>query len=349
MVLHAMWTHQTCKQQNRRTLTQIKHRVRESWRFKMFFPFWIRTGVMPGNYQQMIGSMTNTTMHHIARKTYRKINGDAKTLMTRGGCSIAYIMAFERMNHTHSAPLCQAKVVPCWNHSLWHCSHANKKKPPVPISHAAQRLGWPDAEETPKNHFASVSCMAHVKQAIHPKFAFAMPNLVAKTQTTMIEAHLGADINKLQTPMKVFICGEFAHQMKSLTCLAIFPLPLEKGLPPEPGKCKCGILLCCTKHAHPLKWAAPQRPMKTHSLEIHPPWVNQSWLGDCTTGVAVWERKRLREIVRYDTVHGRFKHDVKIGEKDELIVNGNKIKCIQASREGPKALPWKDGEVYKIQ
>ena len=45
---------------------------------------------------------------------------------------------------------------------------------------------------------------------------------------------------------------------------------------------------------------------------------------------------------RYDTVHGRFKHDVKIGEKDELIVNGNKIKCIQASREGPKALPWKD-------
>ena len=46
--------------------------------------------------------------------------------------------------------------------------------------------------------------------------------------------------------------------------------------------------------------------------------------------------------LRYDTVHGKFKHDVKIGEKDELIVNGNKIKCIQASREGPKALPWKD-------
>lgn len=41
-------------------------------------------------------------------------------------------------------------------------------------------------------------------------------------------------------------------------------------------------------------------------------------------------------------VHGKFKHDVKIGEKDELIVNGHKIKCIQASREGPKALPWKD-------
>ena len=48
------------------------------------------------------------------------------------------------------------------------------------------------------------------------------------------------------------------------------------------------------------------------------------------------------KAARYDTVHGRFKHDVKIGEKDELIVNGHKIKCIQASREGPKALPWKD-------
>ncbi|CAE7640241.1 unnamed protein product, partial [Symbiodinium pilosum] len=46
--------------------------------------------------------------------------------------------------------------------------------------------------------------------------------------------------------------------------------------------------------------------------------------------------------MKYDTVHGKFKHDVKIGEKDELIVNGHKIKCIMASREGPKALPWKD-------
>ncbi|CAE7453656.1 GapC3, partial [Symbiodinium sp. CCMP2456] len=54
--------------------------------------------------------------------------------------------------------------------------------------------------------------------------------------------------------------------------------------------------------------------------------------------------------MKYDTVHGQFKHDVKIGEKDELIVNGNKIKCIQASREGPKALPWKDmGVKYVIE
>ncbi|CAE7573115.1 unnamed protein product [Symbiodinium natans] len=54
--------------------------------------------------------------------------------------------------------------------------------------------------------------------------------------------------------------------------------------------------------------------------------------------------------MKYDTVHGQFKHDVKVGEKDELIVNGNKIKCIQASREGPKALPWKDmGVKYVIE
>jgi len=44
--------------------------------------------------------------------------------------------------------------------------------------------------------------------------------------------------------------------------------------------------------------------------------------------------------MKYDTVHGRFKHDVKVGAADELIVNGNKIKCIMASREGPKALTW---------
>merc|ERR1719329_737445 len=44
--------------------------------------------------------------------------------------------------------------------------------------------------------------------------------------------------------------------------------------------------------------------------------------------------------MKYDTAHGRFKHEVKVGAADELIVNGNKIKCIQASRDGPKALPW---------
>merc|ERR1719454_2787652 len=44
--------------------------------------------------------------------------------------------------------------------------------------------------------------------------------------------------------------------------------------------------------------------------------------------------------MKYDTVHGRFKHDVKVGAADVLEVNGFEIKCIAASREGPKALTW---------
>merc|ERR1719216_160936 len=54
--------------------------------------------------------------------------------------------------------------------------------------------------------------------------------------------------------------------------------------------------------------------------------------------------------MKYDSTHGRFKHEVKIGAADELIVNGHKIKCIQASRDGPSALPWKDlGVDYVIE
>merc|ERR550514_399642 len=53
--------------------------------------------------------------------------------------------------------------------------------------------------------------------------------------------------------------------------------------------------------------------------------------------------------MKYDSTHGRFKHDVK-SEGDTLIVNGNKIKCIMASREGPKALPWGElGVEYVIE
>merc|ERR1719380_588911 len=43
--------------------------------------------------------------------------------------------------------------------------------------------------------------------------------------------------------------------------------------------------------------------------------------------------------MKYDSTHGKFKHDVK-AEGDTLIVNGNKIKCIAASREGLDKLPW---------
>jgi len=51
--------------------------------------------------------------------------------------------------------------------------------------------------------------------------------------------------------------------------------------------------------------------------------------------------------MKYDSTHGKFKHTVTteksdpgLDKADTLIVNGHKIKCIMASREGPKALPW---------
>merc|ERR1719410_3325819 len=54
--------------------------------------------------------------------------------------------------------------------------------------------------------------------------------------------------------------------------------------------------------------------------------------------------------MKYDSTHGRFKHDVKVTGADEFEVNGNKVKCVMASREGPKALPWKDlGVDYVIE
>merc|ERR1719231_1961889 len=44
--------------------------------------------------------------------------------------------------------------------------------------------------------------------------------------------------------------------------------------------------------------------------------------------------------MKYDSTHGKFKHDVSVGAADTLVVNGNEIRCIMASRDGPKALPW---------
>merc|ERR1719506_3387334 len=51
--------------------------------------------------------------------------------------------------------------------------------------------------------------------------------------------------------------------------------------------------------------------------------------------------------MKYDSTHGRFKHtvsteksDPSLEKADTLVVNGNRIRCIMASREGPKALPW---------
>merc|ERR1712039_591379 len=38
--------------------------------------------------------------------------------------------------------------------------------------------------------------------------------------------------------------------------------------------------------------------------------------------------------MKYDSTHGKFKHDVTTEGADTLVVNGNKIKCIAASVKG---------------
>ena len=53
--------------------------------------------------------------------------------------------------------------------------------------------------------------------------------------------------------------------------------------------------------------------------------------------------------LKYDTVHGIMKADVSHDGADTLIVNGNKIKCLGATKE-LKDLPWKDlGVEYVIE
>lgn len=51
--------------------------------------------------------------------------------------------------------------------------------------------------------------------------------------------------------------------------------------------------------------------------------------------------------IKYDSIHGKFKHPISTAksdasktEPDILVVNGQKIKCVQASRS-PAELPWK--------
>src|SRR3954453_11559162 len=52
--------------------------------------------------------------------------------------------------------------------------------------------------------------------------------------------------------------------------------------------------------------------------------------------------------MKYDSVHGRFKHPVSAEkssptatENDVLVVNGDKVRCIMATKD-PSQLPWKD-------
>merc|ERR1712032_1074820 len=81
---------------------------------------------------------------------------------------------------------------------------------------------------------------------------------------------------------------------------------------------------------------------------------DQKLVGDKIEVVAVVDMSTDAEYfvyqMKYDSTHGRFKHDVKVAGADGFEVYGNKIKCIMASREGPKALPWKDlGVDYVIE
>merc|ERR1719261_814313 len=54
--------------------------------------------------------------------------------------------------------------------------------------------------------------------------------------------------------------------------------------------------------------------------------------------------------MKYDSTHGKFKHEVATENGDTLIVNGNKTKCVAASREGIHKLPWGEmGVEYVIE
>lgn len=53
--------------------------------------------------------------------------------------------------------------------------------------------------------------------------------------------------------------------------------------------------------------------------------------------------------LKYDSVHGKMKADITTEGADVLVVNGNKIKCIGATKD-LKDLPWKDlGVEYVIE
>jgi glyceraldehyde 3-phosphate dehydrogenase len=71
--------------------------------------------------------------------------------------------------------------------------------------------------------------------------------------------------------------------------------------------------------------------------------VEQGLLGSAFEVVAVNDlvsADNLAYLLKYDSTQGRFQGDVS-SEGDQLVVNGQKIKCL-AVREGPAAMPWKD-------
>jgi len=81
---------------------------------------------------------------------------------------------------------------------------------------------------------------------------------------------------------------------------------------------------------------------------------DQGLLGTKINVVAVVDMSTDAEYfkyqMKYDSTHGRFKHEVTTEGKDTLVVNGQKIKCVAASREGIHKLPWGElGVEYVIE
>ncbi|MHB8336288.1 MAG: glyceraldehyde 3-phosphate dehydrogenase NAD-binding domain-containing protein, partial [Ignavibacteriaceae bacterium] len=88
--------------------------------------------------------------------------------------------------------------------------------------------------------------------------------------------------------------------------------------------------------------------------------VDKGLLGKKIDVVAVvdvsTDAKYFAYQLKYDSVHGRFngtlsteKSNASLTEDDVLIVNGNKIRCIAATKE-PSQLPWKElGVDYVIE
>ena len=88
--------------------------------------------------------------------------------------------------------------------------------------------------------------------------------------------------------------------------------------------------------------------------------VDKGLLGSKIDVVAVvdvtTDAKYFAYQLKYDSVHGKFKGQIAteksaadVAEDDVLVVNGNKVKCIAATKE-PSQLPWKElGVDYVIE
>ncbi len=57
----------------------------------------------------------------------------------------------------------------------------------------------------------------------------------------------------------------------------------------------------------------------------------------------ITDAKTLAHLLKYDSVHGRFKGDVQV-KGNSLVVNGKELKVL--AQKDPAQLPWKDMDVY---